>query len=39
MILEALLSIFGCFLALIGIIVLVLMGCLMIKDIINDLKK
>ena len=39
MILETLLSIFGCFLALIGIIVLVLMGCLMVKDIINDLKR
>ena len=39
MILETLLSIFGCFLALIGIIVLVLMDCLMVKDIINDLKR
>ena len=39
MILEILLSIFGCLVILVGIILLALLFCLIIKDIIDDLKR
>ena len=39
MILEVLLSIFGCLVILNGIILLTLLFCLIIKDLIDDLKR
>ena len=39
MILEVLLSIFGCLVILVGIILLALLFCLIIRDIIDDLKR
>ena len=39
MILEILFSIFGCLVVLVGIILLILLFCLIIRDIINDLKR
>ena len=39
MILEVLLSIFGCLVILNGIILLTLLFCLIIKDLIDDLRK
>ena len=39
MILDILFSIFGCLVALIGIILLIFLSCLIIRDIIEDLKR
>ena len=39
MILEILFSIFACVLALSGTVLAILMSCLIIKDIIDDLRK
>ena len=39
MILEILFSIFACVLALSGTVFAILMACLIIRDIINDLKR
>ena len=39
MILEILFSIFGCLVVLTGIVLLTLLLCLIIRDIINDLKR
>ena len=39
MILDILFSIFGCLVALIGIILLTFLSCLIIRDIIEDLKR
>ena len=39
MILEILFSILACLVALVGIILLVFLSCLIIRDIINDLKR
>ena len=39
MILEILFSIFACVLALSGTVLAILIACLIIRDIINDLKK
>ena len=39
MILEILLLIFGCVLALIGTVLAILIACLIIRDIIEDLKR
>ena len=39
MILEILLSIFACLVVLVGIILLTLLLCLIIRDIIDDLKR
>ena len=39
MILEILFSIFACVLALSGTVLAILMACLIIRDIINDLKR
>ena len=39
MILELLLSMFGCVLALSGTVLAILMACVIAKDIIDDLKR
>ena len=39
MILEILFSILACLVALVGIVLLVFLSCLIIRDIINDLKR
>ena len=39
MILEILFSIFGCLVVLVGTILLILLFCLIIRDIIDDLKR
>ena len=39
MILDILFSILACLVALVGIILLVFLSCLIIRDIINDLKR
>ena len=39
MILEILFSIFGCLVVLVGTILLTLLFCLIIRDIIDDLKR
>ena len=39
MILEVLFSILACLVALVGIILLVFLSCLIIRDIIDDLKR
>ena len=39
MILEILFSIFGCLVVLVGIVLLVFLFCLIIRDIIDDLKR
>ena len=39
MILEVLFSIFACVLALSGTVLAILIACLMIRDIIDDLKR
>ena len=39
MILEILFSIFACVLALSGTVLVILMACLILRDIIEDLKK
>ena len=39
MIFEILFSIFGCLMILTGIILLTALSCLVIRDIINDLKR